>query len=93
MSVAPSTSLPVFSSTARDLESKLAGDASPEARRLAHEAGSLASLFSEWEHRPPEAHQRSSAVSALLELQRRVMDHLTRGDGYLAPEPPRRERR
>ncbi len=76
-----SASLPTFVNTARELEAKLAGDVSTEGRELAREADALATVFSAWEERPPEPHLRSNQVSALLELQRRVMDHLAARPG------------
>ena len=74
--VAVSTSLPIFLSTARELAARLAGDASPQALQLSREAEELAHVFEGWEKEPPEAHQRSQSVGAVLDLQRRVMDYL-----------------
>jgi hypothetical protein len=74
--VAHSASLPIFLNTARELAAKLEGDPSPEAVHMLHEAEELARVFQTWEHEVPEAHQRSTSVSAVLDLQRRVMDYL-----------------
>jgi hypothetical protein len=75
----PST--PVFLTTATELVDRLGQDRSDAARALAREAQQLADTFRSWERTQPDAHDRSTAVRALLDLQRRAMEHLSTGPG------------
>ena len=76
-----SASLPVFLNTATELVERLGRDRSQTGMSLAREARLLVETFQAWELSPPEPHERANAVKALLDLQRRSMDYLSRGPG------------
>jgi hypothetical protein len=72
--VRPSASIPVFIETARDLERRLLTHGGERATALAKRAAECMATFETWNHTPPTAEQRSSAVRRLLDLQRETME-------------------
>ena len=69
---------PIFLKNADDLIARLRGDASPIGAALMQEVESLRAAFAKWEHDRPADSSRLELITRLVDLNRRVMDHVTR---------------
>ena len=72
---------PVFERSADDLARQLESDASAEGRALRAEAVGLLLTFKKWPALRPKTDERVAGMQRLFDLNRRVMDHLTRAPG------------
>jgi hypothetical protein len=83
-----SASLPVFLNTANELLDKLGQDRSDTAMALSRELQKLTDTFRAWELSPPETHERASTVRSLLDVQRQVMEYLSKSKSPASSDAP-----
>lgn len=69
---------PVFLNAALDLLQKLEGDTNPKALALAAEVLQIVARFRGWVKAKPEPKERADAVNALIELNRKVLIHISK---------------
>ncbi len=69
---------PVFLNAAEELMKRIQGDEDPKAALLANEARKLIVVFRSWAKAKPEPNERADAVNALIELNRKVLIHISK---------------
>ena len=69
---------PVFLQAAEELLAKLDRDTDPKSIALSLEARSLSETFRKWNTARPSPNERAEAVNHLIELNRRVLIHVSK---------------
>ena len=72
-----SRSFVVFESICEELLGRLNGDGSERGRGFIYEAHELLGILGRWREEPPTQDQRTAAITRVLDLHRRAMEHLT----------------
>jgi len=72
-------SAPIFAENVADLIRRLTHDDSPAAQEMLREAVELGDCFRKWQIQRPTQDVRVATIQQLFDLNRRAMDHLSRG--------------